>query len=476
MIFNENAGPFPWAYGMKHISNLMPKKSNEIRSSAISVGFETLDRELFNPDACYQPLAECGVKWARCQTGWSRCEKEKGRYDFAWLDAVADNLLARGIEPWFSLCYGNILYCPDAPHASCVGSVPMYYGDEALTAWKNFVEAVVTRYHKRVRHWEIWNEPNGEWCWGNVKPNGADYARFARLTAEVVHRVDPQARIIGGSVCGFDFNFIEEALLAGLGDCCYALSFHAYHLVPEWGYASAIAFLRSLLSRHAPNVKLWQGETGCPSVMTGHHDEWLGIRNINEEIQAKWVTRRLLTDLRHGVELSSYFHSADLMERPYVMGDGKETRPVMLGLLNGLSYTPKKAYFALRSLCAIFDQDTIKEDLFIRLANTVCGDPTWTSDRDKYLTAIADSYTRKGYPLYVYYRPIDMQNESPVESSHSVHLWNEAEKKMDEPVLVDPVSGKIYSTTVMELKRNLTVIRNVPLMDYPLIITDAKAL
>ncbi len=124
MIFNENAGPFPWAYGMKHISNLLPKKSSEIRSSAVSVGVETLDRELFNPDACYQPLAECGVKWARCQTGWSRCEKEKGHYDFAWLDSVADNLLSRGIEPWFSPSYGNILYYTDAPHASCVGSVP----------------------------------------------------------------------------------------------------------------------------------------------------------------------------------------------------------------------------------------------------------------------------------------------------------------------------------------------------------------
>ena len=53
------------------------------------------------------------------------------------------------------------------------------------------------------------------------------------------------------------------------------------------------------------------------------------------------------------------------------------------------------------------------------------------TNRDKYLTAIADSYTRNGYPLYTYYRPIDMQNESPIESSHSVQLWNEAEKKME---------------------------------------------
>jgi hypothetical protein len=47
---------------------------------------------------------------------------------------------------------------------------------------------------------------------------------------------------------------------------------------------------------------------------------------------------------------------------------------------------------------------------------------------------------------------------------------------MDEPVLIDPVSGKIYSVAIMESKRNLTVIRNLPLMDYPLIITDAKAI
>lgn len=476
MLFDENQGPFPAVYGMKSAGILKTRTSPEIKSSRISVGFETLDRHMFKAEACYQPLSDCGVKWARCQTGWSRCEKEKGRYDFAWLDEVADRLIAAGIKPWFSICYGNRLYCPDAPHESAVGAVPIYYGPEAIKAWENYVDALVRHFADRVDHWEVWNEPNGEWCWSSAKPNGTDYVRFARITSDIVRAIDPKAQIIGGVVCNFDMNFLEEALRAGLGDCCDILSFHVYSLIPEWGFANYVDAVKGMLDRYAPKMRLWQGETGCPSVAKDHHDEWLGIRRMDEEIQAKWVARRLLTDLRHDLELSSYFHTADLMESLYVMGDGKPSHPVMLGLLNGLTYTPKKAYFALRNLCAVFDEDTVRERLYIRLAMNEMWDITRTADRNLCTAIMADSYVRNGYPLYVYYSPTDLQNDNPVESVHGVEFWIEAEKTIRNPVIVDPVSGKVFHLRPGTVNGKSMTINCLPLMDYPLILTDAAAI
>ena len=58
------------------IGKLKHYKSSEIDESYVSIGFECLDRELWNPDKCYDLLAESGVKHARVQTGWVRCEKD----------------------------------------------------------------------------------------------------------------------------------------------------------------------------------------------------------------------------------------------------------------------------------------------------------------------------------------------------------------------------------------------------------------
>ena len=104
MIFNTSCGPFPPAFRMEECGKLQTVDS--LRSSAfrLSVGFETLDRELFDPEECYELLGKSGVKWARCQSGWSRCEKSPGVYDFAWLDRVVDRFREIGIQPQVLIC------------------------------------------------------------------------------------------------------------------------------------------------------------------------------------------------------------------------------------------------------------------------------------------------------------------------------------------------------------------------------------
>ena len=67
---------------LKKIGTIQPKKSSEIEYSKISLGFEKLDRDVFDPEKAYDKVADCGVKKARIQSGWQRTEKEKGVYDF----------------------------------------------------------------------------------------------------------------------------------------------------------------------------------------------------------------------------------------------------------------------------------------------------------------------------------------------------------------------------------------------------------
>ncbi|RMF88747.1 MAG: hypothetical protein D6741_18655, partial [Planctomycetota bacterium] len=196
---------------------IVRRAGREIAASPFSVGFETLDRRMFDPERTYSWLGRLGVKWARVQTGWARTETTRGKYDFAWLDAVVDHLHAAGVRPWFNLGYGNRLYTPEAPDASAVGWAPIHR-EEAMTAWKAFVKTAARRYRGRVDHWEIWNEPNITKFWQPQKPNPHDYVRLVRETAAVIRSENPQATIIGGALAGMPTDYFKAMLEAGLGD------------------------------------------------------------------------------------------------------------------------------------------------------------------------------------------------------------------------------------------------------------------
>ena len=47
------------------IGKIKPRKASEIKNSRIGIGFEKLDRKVFNPEKAYDKLAMIGAKWVR---------------------------------------------------------------------------------------------------------------------------------------------------------------------------------------------------------------------------------------------------------------------------------------------------------------------------------------------------------------------------------------------------------------------------
>ncbi|MCQ2433542.1 MAG: beta-galactosidase, partial [Clostridia bacterium] len=106
---------------------IAPFSSKEVPFSRLGIGFEKLDRAVFDPAKAYDYVGALGVKPIRLQSGWARTEKEKGIYDFQWLEEIVDALLARGLEPWVCLCYGNGLYDENAAKIfGAVGCPPIF--------------------------------------------------------------------------------------------------------------------------------------------------------------------------------------------------------------------------------------------------------------------------------------------------------------------------------------------------------------
>jgi polysaccharide biosynthesis protein PslG len=449
-------------------SRLRGRGPREIAASPFGVGFETLDRKLFDDERVYPHLATLGAKWARVQTGWVRCETSRGVYDFAWLDRIVDRLRGMGVQPWFSVGFGHPLYTPGAERHMGVGWVPLN-SDEARQGWQRFVERAAEHFRGRVRHWEIWNEPNGATFWRpSGKPDVKGYVELVRMTAPRIRRAIPDAVLVGGAFMRFPIGmeYFEQCMDAGLGTLVDRISYHGYRAQPEKNYLTDVRSFRAFLKRYNPRLEVWNGENGAPSVTNGVG----GMSDLawTEATQARWLLRRALTDFALEVELTSYFHAADMPDYgriTYGWPESKGDTTNSKGLIRGRDYTPKPSYYAYRNVCALFDADTNNADLLLRFDR---GAPAFEEAALRQQT-----YTRAGRPVYVFWYPSDLQQAYAPRRARAM-VWNGAAARMDNPVVVDLLTGEIRKPPKVRRFEGFWHFEEMPVEDYPLLITDAS--
>ena len=448
--------------------------SREIRESPVGIGFECLDRKMFDPEPCYEKLERIGVKWARCQTGWNRCETVKGQYDFAWLDDIVEKLLSRGIQPWFNVGFGNRLYMPEAFGEVAVGAVPLYYGEDTLRAWRNYAGALSRHFQGRIRHFEIWNESNISSFWQPGSPCPGDYARLVHITAEDIRKEIPDAKIgacIAGSLCNYILEFAGTGILREIDFFCI----HPYCIQPELDYPETISALRRLFDGNGGGrVALWQGEAGYASWTPVPYWQPRYVRE-SERDQAVWLLRRYFTDLSCGIEMSSYFQTADMMEKSYQMATSTQKMPARQGILNGLTYTPKKACSAMANVCSIFHSGTAPEPLYMSVSFDDAFSRMEKHSRIQDLAVRKYTFARDGHAFFAYYLPEDPQFQfAGCGNIRVTMIREELPVPIRDPVLVDMLAGDIFPLSFQK-DGPLLAFSGLPLTDWPLVICDRAA-
>lgn len=461
---------------MKKIGKLKTLKSDEISlKSHASIGFECLDRELFEPDRCYDILAETGVKYARVQTGWNRCELKKGVYTFEWLDDIVDNLLNRGIQPWFNVGYGNPVYMENATNPTAVGCVPLYYGEETLKAWENYIEALAKHFSGRISHYEIWNEPDSGWFWVPEGPNGAEYARFVDLTGDIIRKNDKNAKI-GACMSGIsapshyclpgipgDFFRLFVQNIKKLDFFCY----HRYTLRPDVDIAKDVAFIRKGFALNGfDNVEIWGGECGYGSYIPDGHS-LSPIGHGSEHQQAVALLRYFLTDAAVGARLTSFYTVADYTKKIYETAVGK-TEMALFGIIDDNEYKPKMACKALSYISNIMSCDMTVADRYATVVSHI--KPYINMPMQPFFA----SFNRNGKPCYGYYYPQYLEDEAGLyDHDFHIHLQNMYEEdKMVDPVAVDSLTGDVYEPVSISNSKYVTILRGMPVAEYPIFIIE----
>ena len=463
-------------FGMKKVGEVKFKKSNEIKSSRIGLGMEKLDRNLYDPAPCYDEMANTGVKWVRLQSGWCRTESRKGEYDFAWLDEIVENLIRRGMTPWMCLCYGNELYTEGACNAyGSVGRPPIKTEAERA-AWDRYVKATVARYKGKVEYYEVWNEPDGEWCWrGGV--NAKEYSDFVIRTAKAIKEADGNAKVIAGSFHS-GLKFLNDFLSAGCAEYVDYVTYHRYKYIPDNGTEKYVKGAQAVIALYNPKIGLIQGETGTHSEYSPNGA--LPCANWTERKQAKFLLRKLTIDLATDVMFTSYFTAVDIYENIFTdSGEKTKSSYGFFGILGEEfdgekplgKYREKQSYKAFQTLCSVFSEEYKRVELPIQFDSSYSSYIGREDDRaqDDFGGVYAFGFERpNGAKALAYWKGNEILS-TDYESTISFHAYGLHGKVR----LIDLYDGSVYeiSDKILRSQEKELYFEHLPVKDYPMLIT-----
>lgn len=248
-------------------------------------------------------MAAAGVTKVRLFPEWRGFEPVRGTWNWEHGDTLVKTAADHSIEI-------NAILMGSPPGTKTVHAFPM----ENLEDWSQFVAAVVGRYHKQVRHWEVWNEGNGGFNDG--RHTTVDYAKLAAATYAAAKKADPQAQV-GLTVASFDAPYLHQTLLAlakaGTPNSFDYLCIHPYEIADgladvdgEIPFLWMSRTLRDMLKTTAPdraNAEIWITEVG--------HRITSGGRAVTEQDAAKSFAKIYTMAIAQGITQIQWFEAQD---------------------------------------------------------------------------------------------------------------------------------------------------------------------
>ncbi len=217
-----------------------------------------------------------GVKWSREEFGWASIEPREGEFNWAFYDQMVDIAREHGISVYGLLAYWS--------------GWAKTYTDEGVEQYCRWAREMVRHYKGRIRHWEIWNEPN-IFFWSGPREL---YAKLLTKAYEAIKAEDPDAVVLGCSTAGIDRTFIENVMKWGgrFDD----LTIHPYRgVLEDLPYLTELQEAKNLVGGRP----VWITEIGFPTqLLTGY----------SERNQASLVARVYLLSLASGaIESVSWY-------------------------------------------------------------------------------------------------------------------------------------------------------------------------
>jgi len=475
-------------FGGEKVTRMVPPR----RSTQLRDGFgmnQFLPREPRLPWSrrWWTRLFDSGVKWVRIGqyenssdlTSWDWVEQRPGHYAILpELDEAVRSLVENGVTVEVQLQYSNPLFQGDpAKRPRRVLLPPPGIGqddepvnpiflppqtDEQIGAFLRHVRFMVNHFRGRVKHWELWNEPNiGYWrphtdTKEELVAKARGYGKVLSRFADVVHQTDPEAKVISGGLAGPDLLFARAAL----GECPGKIDIIAYHTYPGFGSnhmpeeadtRDGAAFFRQQL------VQL----PGIRNDVAFWNNEWNvapGWKGSNDSVQARYVPRFFVYHHAQGVRGAMWTFVPST--------DGNEDD--LFGVLHGdtgdaNAFQPRPAYRAFQVTSALFGQTVVDPMAEFRFR----GVPEQYNHGALQARAFRDVVTgRRIYAFWLAVLADPTDSFAPVEAELAIQ-----DQALRDPVLIDVRTGE-----VMPLRWAAKGSLAVPLKDSVMAVADASYL
>lgn len=257
-----------------------------------------------------------------CRTNWSGLEPTRGNWSWGELDNQLNYVASHHVDCW------GILYVYGGRPWGITGR-PNMLPVNNLPAWSNYVSEVVNHANRRVRYWEVWNEPPN----GTNNAPASDYAKVVVSSYDAVKKADPEGQV-GIAAQSVHVNYLKQVIKAGAKDHFDFITLHPYEILDgvadnagtEAIFMSIVPTVRKMLAVEDPanvHVPIWFTELGFDA-------------RKGTDIQGQALVKAYSMGIAQGVAVIDWFEGMD--------GD---SGPMGLLQANG---APRPAYTAMAQL------------------------------------------------------------------------------------------------------------------------------
>lgn len=280
--------------------------------------FLDLEVETWKRRHTLEMVRDAGIRWIKQHAPWADIETPaRGQF----FDTAArrstwdkyDEIVALAEEAGVDMI-ARIDRAPDwaRPNQPNPTSPPVDFND-----YGRFLTAFAARYRGRVRHYQIWNEPNLAKEWGGTPPDPAAYARLLGVANLAIKSVDsenvviaaPMAATLENSPRAMDeVQYLRRLYEAGAGDHLDVQAANAFGLEfppdappdPDVLNFRRVEFVRELMVEFGlRNKPVWFNEYGWNASPADMNPAKLVWRRVSEETQAEWTVEGVRYALTH---------------------------------------------------------------------------------------------------------------------------------------------------------------------------------
>jgi hypothetical protein len=228
-------------------------------------------------------MSEAGIGMVRMDFIWLDIEPEKGHFDFSKYDRILKALAAQNIK-----VLGILEYNPAWRNAAW-NAAPV---EDDYVA---YARATVHHFKKRVKYWEIWNEPDSKTYWLPQDSMEA-YSHLLKAVYPVIKKEDPTSQVVIGGMTESG-PFAVRRVYQKIGKNYFDIM--NIHPFVDPTKPAALQSLKGIYFSLTRIMKefgdedkpIWFTELGCPGVAAPNQQNgwWEGV-SPTEDQQAAWVT------------------------------------------------------------------------------------------------------------------------------------------------------------------------------------------